>query len=128
MHGLEFLGPQPFANMPQILSSIDVLINSATKQNAFQSPTKMFEYMASGRPIASARTPQCEMLLKDGEYGALYELDDIESFVTVLSDVIADRNAACQRARSARSETESFHSWLAKCDSFMKVLISGGQR
>lgn len=126
--GLEFLGPQPFVNMPQVLSSIDVLINSATKQNAFQSPTKMFEYMASGRPIASARTPQCEMLLKDGELGALYELDDIESFVTVLSDVIADRDAACQRARAARSETESGHSWVAKCDSFMQVFMSGGQR
>lgn len=120
--GLEFLGPQPFERMPELLSSMDVLVNSATAKNAFQSPTKMFEYMASGRPILSARTPQCEVLLKDGDLGSLYELDDAESFAAVAGGILEQREVAMVKAQLARAEAEMQHSWNAKCESFLSVI------
>tara|TARA_B110001469_G_C9648137_1_gene328981 strand:- start:2784 stop:3851 length:1068 start_codon:yes stop_codon:yes gene_type:complete len=122
VEGLEFLGPQPFERMPELLSSIDVLVNSATAKNAFQSPTKMFEYMASCRPILSARTPQCEVLLQEGDLGALYELDDAESFAAVAGEIIEQREHSMTKARLARAEAELQHSWTAKCESFLSMI------
>ncbi len=120
--GLEFLGPQPFERMPQLLSSVDVLVNSATAKNAFQSPTKMFEYMASGRPILSARTPQCEALLRGGDLGALYQLDDAESFAAVAGGILEQREHSMTKARFARAEAELQHSWTAKCEYFLSMI------
>jgi len=125
VEGLEFVGPKPFEKMPELLAGVDVLVNSATSQNAFQSPTKMFEYMASGRPILSARTPQCEALLKGGEFGSLYEIDDVESFAVAAQSILADQAAALAKARAARLEAESSHSWIAKCQLITGTISEG---
>lgn len=120
--GLDFVGPQAFNQMPEILSEIDVLVNSASVKNAFQSPTKMFEYMASGRPILSARTPPCESLLKGGELGALYEIDDANGFSRAAQRILKKRKVYLHKARAARSEAEKHHSWTAKCQSFLSEI------
>mgnify|MGYP006428251877 CR=1 FL=1 len=122
LEGLCFCGPQPFSEMPKILESIDILVNSATYKNAFQSPTKMFEYMASGRPIVSARTPQCECLLKRGELGALFEMDDPVSFASAVQEIVAKPDEALVKAKAARHEAEKNHSWVSKCKSILEVL------
>jgi glycosyltransferase involved in cell wall biosynthesis len=53
LKNVEFVGPQPLETIPQFLKASDVLVETlkevAVAKMAF--PSKMFEYMASGRPI-----------------------------------------------------------------------------
>jgi glycosyltransferase involved in cell wall biosynthesis len=63
------LGHKPYSEMPQYLSAADVLVlpNSAKEEISlkYTSPLKLFEYMASGRPIVASKIPSILEVLND---------------------------------------------------------------
>jgi lipopolysaccharide heptosyltransferase II len=60
MANIHWLGHQPFDELPNILGWFDVCIIPYAAENAFNincSPLKMYEYLATGKPIVSTDLP-----------------------------------------------------------------------
>ena len=106
-----FHGMVPNARMPRILKSLDVLVGTTSPVHNFQSPIKLYEYMASGRPIVYARTPQTEDALGHGAYGLLYTVGDPHELAAQLERLLADRPLAARLGQAAQSEILRHHSW-----------------
>ncbi len=76
------------------LQCADVLVlpNSATYRMSerYTSPLKLFEYMASGKPIVASRLPSIEEILQDGRNGFLVEPDNAEALVEGIKRALSD--------------------------------------
>jgi glycosyltransferase involved in cell wall biosynthesis len=104
-----FLGPAPRADVPGRLQHYDVLMNPGSA--SFQSPIKLFEYMAAARPILAARTAVTEALLEAPGCGLLYDALNAEDLVAKLRALCADGDLRCRLAARAREEAERHHTW-----------------
>jgi glycosyltransferase involved in cell wall biosynthesis len=102
--------------MPDVMNHLDLLVNAESAAKAYTSPIKLMEYMASGRPVLSARTPQCEAMLgagdKDSERGWIYELGSKDSFTDRLLEWLeAPDDEIRARVVKARTFVEEHHTW-----------------
>lgn len=122
LEGLKFMGTRKFYEMPEVLGTLDVLIYSASTQSSYVSPIKIFEYMAAGRPVLAARTPQVNTLLNEGHLGTLFEIENPQSFAQGAKKILDNKASAIKMAKLARSVTEESHSWESKCESFLSVV------
>lgn len=119
---LKIAGPVDFNEIPEKLTSANVLLYPTSKFNQFQSPTKLFEYMASGRPIIAAKTEQTSLLLKSGKFGFLYQLDCPSELKKAITDVLSNSTTAYQKAIEARKEVLAKHTWDSRVEMIMKTL------
>lgn len=97
----------------QAAADVLVLPNTAKEDISvwYTSPMKLFEYMASRRPIVASRLPSIESVV--GVSGPLFwaEPDNPQSFATEITKVLsADCGAVVARARYIVEE----HSWSAR--------------
>lgn len=66
-------GNVPYAEVPRYLSVMDVTVAPYLQSPDFYfSPLKIFEYMATGKPVVAPRLGQISGLIRDGETGLLY--------------------------------------------------------
>jgi glycosyltransferase involved in cell wall biosynthesis len=75
------------------LAAADVVLlpNSGAHEQARKtSPLKLFEYMASGRPIVASAIPALSGLLEEGRNAALFRPDDAESLARAIHGVLID--------------------------------------
>ncbi|ERP31093.1 glycosyltransferase [Chitinivibrio alkaliphilus] len=111
---LHLAGPIDFADMPRHLVKADVLFYPTSTFNSFQSPTKLFEYMAAARPIVAAQTKQTTELLEEGALGQLFEIDSPDEIRTGLEWVVSHWDLACEQASLARKKVLENHTWTAR--------------
>lgn len=107
-------GEVPFTEVPDRLSEMDGVLYTTSPHYAYQSPTKLFEYMAVGRPVIAARTPQTEDILEEGRLGRLFEMESAESLVNAVRDVRSNYDTALDRARKAQQVAREKHSWQSR--------------
>jgi glycosyltransferase involved in cell wall biosynthesis len=106
-----FHGAKPFQEMPDIIGNLDILINTDSKEKSYTSPIKMYEYMSSGRPVLSARSPQAEMQLEQGRFGWFYDMGDPGSFCEAVTGLINEGDQVTARTVPARKFVEKHHTW-----------------
>ena len=114
MDNVEFLGPVPFLEMPSYLMGLDIVLYTTAVKHLYQSPTKLFEYMVTGRPIISARTPQTEVILSDSETALLYDVGNVDQLVEAIRRLNSDAVLSERLARKAQEEARIKHSWLSR--------------
>ena len=93
------------------IEKADVLIlpNSAKdKMSYYTSPLKLFEYMASKRPIVASRLPSIEEVLKDKENAILCEPDNPEDLAEKIKWVL---NNDCDKIVRQAYEDVQEYSW-----------------
>lgn len=117
-----FEGEIPFEEVPDRLHTMDCLVYTTSSKWSFQSPTKLFEYMAIGRPIVAARTPQTEKILEDGRLGRLFELESSSSLCEAVLDVRDAYDAALDRAESAQRKAYEKHRWKFKSQRTVEMI------
>lgn len=107
-------GEIPFESVPDRLKEMDGLLYTTSSAYAYQSPTKLLEYMAVARPIVAARTPQTEALLGDGALGQLFELDSGEALAEAVRRVRGSYDEALCRAEKAQRTARNEHGWRSR--------------
>jgi glycosyltransferase involved in cell wall biosynthesis len=72
------IGHIPPSQVPKYMAAFDVLVLPITKRRLpkYVSPLKLFEYMASKRPIVASDLPAIREILKDGENAIFVEPED----------------------------------------------------
>lgn len=121
-------GMVPHAEMPTYLAACDVLVSPHGRQadggEFFGSPTKLYEYMAAGRPIVASRIGQIAEVLEDEVTALLIEPDDPHALAAAIVRLVDD---ACLRARlgsGARRAAEQRHTWHQNAEQVLLALQS----
>jgi len=98
--------------VPDYLFAADVLVlpNSAKAKIAshYTSPLKLFEYMASRRPIVASNLPSLREVLRDGENAVLVEPDDPRALAEGIERTLNDAELAACIGRQAREDVVQY--------------------
>jgi len=113
-------GFMPHKKIPVFLQAADVLLMPYQKKvlhrqkkhdtAAFMSPLKLFEYMASGRPIVSSRIEVIEELLQNKKNALLVEPDNVEEWSHSIKYLKMNKEFADKMGRQAKQDVKDF-SW-----------------
>jgi len=124
---LYFTGFVPLSIVPRYLAASDVLVIPYTNRvedntgciiSNFMSPMKMFEYMASGRPIVASNLGVIREILKDKESALLFEPADENGFIDAIKAVLEDKELAQRIARNAQDEVKKY-TWSERAKSIL---------
>jgi len=113
-------------DIPLWLRAADILSlpNTAkdTASSLESSPTKLIEYMASGRPIVASDVPGIRDVLKDG-MGYFVEPDNAKAIASAIHEVFASPQEAAARVSRARAAAENL-SWDARARKVLAFIRS----
>jgi glycosyltransferase involved in cell wall biosynthesis len=107
---VRFEGAIPADAVPSCLRAMDILVYTNTRQNGFQSPIKLYEYMAAGRAIVAADTPQVGELFGRGGLGLTYQCSNVADLTSKLGVLAADEKLRADLGAAAAAEAVH-HSW-----------------
>jgi len=77
-------------------------------------PTKLFEYMAAGIPVAASGHPHTAAVLEDAACGVCCDPDSPESFVEAILRLTADPNAARAMGAAGQSAFLDRYTWKSQ--------------
>lgn len=119
-----FVGNRPWREMPLWLAAADILVLPNTGREeisrSWTSPMKLFEYMASGRPIVASNIPSIREIV-DETTAFLAKPDDPRSFVAAIEAAANDGEGAALRARRAQAEAARY-TWAARAEAILAGL------
>jgi len=112
-----FAGLVPQSEGPRYLACCDLLV-APTLPNAdgsefFGSPTKLFEYLAMGRPVVASRLGQIGEVIEHGRTGWLVTPGDAAALAEGIARVAGDDALAASLGRAGRAAVIERHSWRA---------------
>ena len=88
------------------------------------SPLKLFEYMAHGLPIVSSDLPVLKEVLEDGRNALLCDPDDIESWISAITQLQHDKLLRRQLSLQARDDFEQNYTWEIRAAKALAPLLS----
>jgi glycosyltransferase involved in cell wall biosynthesis len=97
---VHFAAPRAHARIPGILPAFDVALLPAI--NAYASPLKLFEYMASGLPVVAPDQANLREVLVDRENGLLVAPGDGAALLAALKELASDRSLRERLGAAAR--------------------------
>jgi glycosyltransferase involved in cell wall biosynthesis len=110
---IEWTGSLPHSEAVRRLAQCDVLASPHVRmpgQRFFGSPTKLFEYMALGRPIVASRLEQIGEVLDDGRTARLVAPGDERQLARAIDQVLTSPDQGRELGRAARREARQ-HTW-----------------
>jgi glycosyltransferase involved in cell wall biosynthesis len=130
-----FTGMVPPVEVASHLREADVVVlpnPSSALSHDFASPLKLFEYMASGRPIVASDLPSIREILTDGHNALLAEAGNAPAFTAAIRRLEADRDLGRRLAAQALSDVRAY-TWERRAERleslFMETCrLPGGSR
>lgn len=130
IYNITFVGFIPNGSLPLYQAAADILVmpysssimgSSGTADSAaVASPMKMFEYMATGRAIASAYLPVIREVLNENN-AVFCKPDDIASWKFSLERLLHDQKLRLQLGSQARQDVQGY-TWLARAERILNQL------
>lgn len=122
--GLLCVGHRDFKEIPNWLAAADCVILLGTRENEYSflhtSPMKLFEYMASGKPIIASRTPANEEIVSSDDV-FFYEPDNARELAAKIQYVRSHPAEAREKARRARAKVEGY-TWAKRAGSILHFI------
>ena len=110
-----FTGLVPQDDGPEHLAAADLLVSPhVTNPDGtpfFGSPTKLFEYMAMGRPIVASDLEQIGQTLEHGRTAWLVPPGDVEALADAMARLASDAAARRALGAAARQQAVARHTW-----------------
>lgn len=118
------LGHRPYKNMPEYLAAADVLVlpNSSKRElsTKYTSPLKMFEYMASQKPIVASDLPSIREILNE-QNAVLVEPDDPQALAQGIQKVLQDKKLSDKISNQAYKDVQNY-TWEKRVKNILKFL------
>ena len=112
-----FTGRVPQADGPEYLAACDILVSPHVPNpdgtRFFGSPTKLFEYMAMGKPIIASRLEQIGEVLEDEKTALLVPPGDPGALAAAIERLIDDPELRPELGQAARTRALEAHTWQA---------------
>lgn len=109
-------GTVPQADGPAHLAACDVLVSPHTPNQDgspfFGSPTKVFEYMAMGRPIVASKLGQIGEVLQQEQTALLVEPGDAVATAAACERLLDDPALSRRLGEAARARAVARHTWV----------------
>jgi hypothetical protein len=95
---IHYLGPKPYAELPQYLAGWDVALMpfALNESTRFISPTKTLEYLAGGRRVVS--TPIADVVTPYAERGLVKVADCAAAFIAAVQAALNEPDSAERKA------------------------------
>jgi glycosyltransferase involved in cell wall biosynthesis len=121
-----FTGLVPQEQGPAHLAACDILVSPHVRNPDgspfFGSPTKLFEYMAMGRPILASDLDQIGEVLRHGETAWMAPPGDADALAQGLAVLIEDPALRARLGAAARREAVATYSWTAHVQRILTAL------
>jgi len=118
LRNVHLLGRRPYADLPSYVKGFDACLNpyviDGTSENC--SPLKLYEYLASGKPVVSVDMPEARRFEEHVGIGTTYEE------VLAQLDRAVGPEGADPAAAAARRAAVASHSWEARFQQMEQVL------
>ena len=115
---ITFTGMLPPRAVPAKLAEADVLVlpnPRSAMSNAYTSPLKLFEYMASGRPIVASDLPSLREVLRHGANAILVEPGNPQALVAGIEQIKKDAALGERLAAQALRDVGEF-TWARRAE------------
>jgi glycosyltransferase involved in cell wall biosynthesis len=123
-------GAIPHHAVPEYLAACDILVSPHVPmpngERFFGSPTKLYEYMAIGRPIVASRLEQLEQVLTHGETALLVPPGDPSTLARAIVELAADPARARALGRAARATARERHTWTLMTATWLPRIGASG--
>ncbi|MFQ3597210.1 MAG: glycosyltransferase family 4 protein [Chloroherpetonaceae bacterium] len=123
-HKATITGMMPSETVPEYLAACDALVISAINNPDvpfFQSPIKLFEYMAMQKPVVASRVGQIQEVIQDGVNGLLVEENAPSELAAALCRLAKDESLCRSLAKNARRDVVEKYAWQENARSVLKV-------
>jgi glycosyltransferase involved in cell wall biosynthesis len=121
-----FTGTIPQEEAPDYLAACDVFasphVPNPDGTRFFGSPTKLFEYMATGRGIVASRLEQIGQILEHEKTALLVPPGDADALAIALERLIQDAPLAARLGAAARRQAVAQHSWEANARAVLDLV------
>lgn len=118
-----FFGAVPYESVPAVMKSMDVLAAPyPDMQNFYFSPLKIFEYMATGRPIVSSSIGQIKDVLTNEENALLVPAGDSQALQEALIRIKNDVSLRERLSRAAYADVCSKHLWKHRLEEISNII------
>ncbi len=88
----------------------------------FWSPLKIYEYMAAGLPVVTARIPPLDTIVRDGNEGVLYPEGDVAALAAAIGRLLDAPEHARVMGQNGRARVVAHFSWEQHCLALEQVL------
>jgi glycosyltransferase involved in cell wall biosynthesis len=108
------LGQIAFDQMPLFLNACDILVlahGPSYNRYLHQSPMKLFEYMAVGKPIVASRIGQIEQVLSPGKNALLFQPDNPDELAKCLITLEKDTALGERLGQASRETVMGAYTW-----------------
>jgi glycosyltransferase involved in cell wall biosynthesis len=95
-------------------------IRGGTLARDFTSPIKLFEYMASGRPVVATSIPSVSEILRDGVNAILVPPDSPEALAAGIKRALNDPALAKALSERASSDVRGY-TWEARAKKLLGI-------
>jgi glycosyltransferase involved in cell wall biosynthesis len=123
---VKLTGMLSHSEMPAYLAACDILVSPHGRQvdggEFFGSPTKLFEYMAMGRPIVASGVGQIAEVLRDESTALLVPADDAEALVGAIVRLVDDAWLRARLGTAARQAAAQQHTWRQNAERVLECL------
>ncbi|MCP6718272.1 MAG: glycosyltransferase [Patescibacteria group bacterium] len=121
---INIVGHKPYSEIPFWLKAADVLVlpNSAKQDISkhWTSPLKLFEYMASKRPIIASNLPSIREILNENN-SFLVEPDNPEKLAKGIENILKSPNLSAKISNQAFNDVLSY-SWEKRAKNILQFL------
>lgn len=120
--------PAHVAAMDIVTAPYDEMPDDSSPANHYFSPLKLFEYMASGRPIVAAGIGQIANCISDGETGLLYRPGDVSSLASQITRLLDNPDLGETLGRAAQGLARERYSWSGNARTVVGLIETAVQQ
>ncbi|MEW5874627.1 MAG: glycosyltransferase family 4 protein [Candidatus Zixiibacteriota bacterium] len=118
-------GAIPHDTMPDALQGMDVLTAPYPPIDGFYfSPLKIYEYMASGKPIVASKIGQIESILRNDVSAILTPAGDASALASALLRLMDDLSTRERLGREAKRAAFEQHGWSHRIAEYQERVFS----
>lgn len=120
-----YAGQVPADDVPRWIAAFDACVLPLPKQSHFvyyASPLKLFEYMASRRPLIAADLPSWADVLVDGQNALLFEPESVPALSAALIHVMTDAALRARLSENAHRDVLANYTWDKRAERILSRL------